>query len=108
MKIRIFPCMFVLGLGLTLAGTALAEGDPVAGKAKASTCLGCHGVPGYTNTYPTYRVPKLGGQHVPYLVNAMQAYQAGHRAHDTMHAQISNLSAQDMADIAAWFSSHRD
>jgi cytochrome c553 len=100
--------MVLLGLSLSLGGTVLAAGDPAAGDAKSTTCLGCHGVPGYTNVYPTYRVPKLGGQHAQYLVAAMQAYQAGHRGHDTMHAQISNLSEQDMEDIAAWFSNHRD
>lgn len=108
MKIRIASSIVVLGLGLPLGGTALAAGDPVAGKAKATTCLGCHGVPGYTNVYPTYRVPKLGGQHAQYLVAAMQAYQAGQRGHATMHAQVNNLSEQDMADIAAWFSGSRD
>lgn len=108
MKIHIAFPIVALGLGLSLAGPALAAGDPVVGQARASTCLGCHGVPGYTNVYPTYHVPKLGGQHAQYLVAAMQAYQAGQRSHDTMHAQISNLSAQDMEDIAAFFSSHRE
>lgn len=108
MKIRIVSSIVALGLGLSLGGTALAAGDPVAGQARASTCLGCHGVPGYNNVYPTYHVPKLGGQHAQYLVAAMQAYQAGQRSHDTMHAQISNLSEQDMEDIAAFFSSHRE
>ncbi|HSJ47425.1 MAG TPA: cytochrome c [Gammaproteobacteria bacterium] len=108
MKIHILPRMVVLGLSLSLGGTALAAGDPVAGKAKATTCLGCHGVPGYTNAYPTYRVPKLGGQHAQYLVAAMQAYKNGQRGHDTMHAQISSLSEQDMENIAAWFSGPRD
>lgn len=105
MKIRILTSIVVLGLCTSLTGTALAAGDPVAGREKATTCLGCHGVPGYTNAYPTYRVPKLGGQHAQYLVAAMQAYKAGQRGHDTMHAQISSLSEQDMENIAAWFSS---
>jgi cytochrome c553 len=108
MKNRILPSIVVLGLCTSLAGTALAAGDPVAGQARATTCLGCHGVPGYTNAYPTYHVPKLGGQHAQYLVSAMQAYKGGQRGHDTMHAQISSLSEQDMEDIAAWFSSARD
>jgi cytochrome c553 len=105
MKIRILTSIVVLGLCTSLTGTALAAGDPVAGREKATTCLGCHGVPGYTNAYPTYRVPKLGGQHAQYLVAAMQGYKAGQRGHDTMHAQISSLSEQDMENIATWFSS---
>ncbi len=108
MKIRIMPSIVVLGLCSSLSGTALAAGDATAGRAKASTCLGCHGVPGYNNVYPTYKVPKLGGQHAQYLVSALQAYAAGQRSHGTMHAQASSLSEQDMEDIAAFFSAHTE
>lgn len=83
---------------------ALAAGDAEAGRAKATTCLGCHGIPDYHNVYPSYRVPKLGGQHAQYIVAALQEYRDGQRAHSTMHAQASSLSDQDMQDIAAWFS----
>lgn len=84
---------------------ALADGDPAAGAKKAETCLGCHGIANYDNAYPTYNVPKLGGQHVQYLTDALKSYQNGARAHDTMHAQAATLSDQDIADIAAYFSS---
>lgn len=80
-----------------------AAGDAEAGKLKAFTCLGCHAVPGYTNVYPSYHVPKLGGQHVEYLVAALQAYKNGQRSHETMRAQAASLSDQDMQDIAAFF-----
>ena len=93
----------------TLATTATyAAGDTEAGRSKAFTCMGCHGVPSYTNAYPTYHVPKLGGQHAPYLVAALQAYKNGQRNHGTMRAQASNLSDQDMEDIAAYFESRKD
>lgn len=81
-----------------------ADGDAARGEALASTCLGCHGVAGYYNTYPTYRVPKLGGQGPKYIESALKAYADGSRAHDTMHANASNLSEQDMADIGAYVS----
>lgn len=64
------------------------------------------GVKGYFNAYPTYRVPKLGGQSPEYIVAALKAYQDGKRAHDTMHAQAAQLSEQDMLDIAAFLSQH--
>lgn len=82
-----------------------AAGDPEAGRYKAQTCLGCHGVSGYENVYPTYKVPKLGGQHAEYLVSALKAYAAGKRDHATMRAQARALSEQDMQDIAAYFAS---
>jgi len=47
-------------------------------------------------------VPNLGGQHPKYIANALTAYAAGDRPHQTMHAQASILSEQDRADIAAY------
>lgn len=90
------------------AGAAMAQneagGDPAAGQAKANTCVGCHGVANYSNVYPTYHVPKLGGQSAAYLVTALQAYKNGERRHPTMQGQASSFSEQDMRDIAAYLS----
>jgi cytochrome c553 len=83
----------------------VAAGDPAAGRIKAETCLGCHAIPNYSNVYPSYHVPKLAGQNADYIVQALKGYQNGARKHSTMHANSSNLSEQDMADIAAFFSS---
>lgn len=82
-----------------------AAGDTEAGRVKADTCMGCHGIKDYSNVYPSYRVPKLGGQHPEYIVAALKAYKAGDRSHSTMHAQAAQMSEQDMADIAAYLSS---
>lgn len=103
MKLR--PTLVALGLGIVLsAGSMLAnaEGDAKKGATLAYTCLGCHGVPSYKNAFPNYRVPKVGGQHVAYLENALKAYASGERSHPTMYAQASSMSAQDRADIAAY------
>lgn len=89
------------------AGSAFAEGDPVQGKKKFYTCEGCHSIPGYTNTYPTYHVPRLGGQHAEYLVAALKSYQDGSRKHGSMKGNAEGLSAEDMADIAAYASKFR-
>lgn len=87
------------------AGSAAAqEGDPEAGRIKASTCMGCHGIEDYSNVYPTFAVPRLGGQHADYIESALKAYRDGQRNHPTMNAQASSLSDQDMADIAAYLS----
>lgn len=93
---------------LVLAGmpvVAAAEGDIEAGRIKAYTCLGCHGVDGYRNAYPSYRVPLLGGQHAAYLADALRAYQSGDRQHPTMRALSATLSEQDILDISAFFES---
>jgi cytochrome c553 len=91
-------------LALCLSASLHAAGNADAGKVKAETCMGCHGIPGYTNVYPTYKVPKLAGQHADYLVAALTAYKNGERKHPTMQAQAGSLSAEDIADIAAYFS----
>lgn len=105
MKTRRSICAMALALGSVFATAASAAGDAAAGKIKAQPCLGCHGIPGYFNVYPTYRVPKVGGQHSDYIVAALKAYKAGERSHPTMRAQAASLSEQDMADIAAFFAS---
>lgn len=87
------------------APVAQAEGDAEQGKVIAYTCLGCHGIPGYRNQYPSYRVPKLGGQHETYITIALRAYRSGERSHPTMRANASTLSDQDIEDIAAYFAS---
>jgi cytochrome c553 len=91
-------------LSLSLAPVH-AQGNPDVGKQKASTCMGCHGINGYNNVYPTYHVPRLAGQHPEYIIAALKEYRAGERKHGTMHAQASSLSDEDMADIAAFFAS---
>jgi cytochrome c553 len=81
---------------------AQAKGDPVAGKVKAYTCTGCHGITGYRNVYPHYHVPRIAGQNYEYLVAALKAYQAETRKHPTMVAQAQSLSEQDILDISAY------
>lgn len=80
-------------------------GDAERGKLIGYTCTGCHGIPGYYNAQPAYHVPKLGGQNADYIEVALQGYRRGTRAHDTMRAQASSLSDQDIADVAAYFAS---
>jgi len=73
------------------------------GKTLAYTCHGCHGIESYKNTYPTYNVPKLGGQFHEYLEDALKAYANGDRTHGTMHAQAATLSEPERKAIAIFF-----
>lgn len=100
MRLRLL-CLVALIAGMPVTG--LAEGDPTAGEQKAQTCLGCHAIEGYRNSYPSYRVPKLGGQKASYIVSALKAYKNGKRSHATMQSQAASLTEQDMQDIAAYF-----
>jgi cytochrome c553 len=82
-------------------------GDAERGAVLAQTCTGCHGIPGYYNAQPAYHVPRLGGQNADYIEVALQGYRRGTRGHDTMQAQASTLSDQDIADVAAYFESFK-
>ena len=88
-----------------LASPAAAQGDAERGAKLAYTCLGCHGIEGYRNAYPSYRVPKLGGQKAAYIVAALQGYRDGTRKHPTMQAQASSMSDEEIQDLAAYLSS---
>jgi cytochrome c553 len=102
---RVIGVVGMLAAGwLAAAPVAQAAGDAERGAKLAYTCLGCHGIPNYKNTYPTYSVPKLRGQTPEYIVIALQGYRNKERSHGTMHAQAISMSDQDMADIAAFLS----
>jgi cytochrome c553 len=106
MKIKIaISIATLLSLCAISAPPALAEGHADHGETLAYTCLGCHGIAGYRNAYPSYRVPKLGGQKAAYLVVAIKGYRDGTRKHPTMMAQATSLSDQDIENVAAYIAS---
>lgn len=95
---RALPLAALLGV---LAFSAV-RADAPDGELLFETCRGCHGIAGYKNNYPTYKVPKLGGQSQQYIVDALTAYKNGTREHPTMHAQAYSLSDEEMRAIAAY------
>ena len=86
------------------AAPAALKGNPENGHQLAFTCRGCHGVEGYKNAYPSYHVPRIGGQSEQYLSNALTEYREGKRKHPTMQAQAQSFTPQDIADLAAYLS----
>ena len=80
-------------------------GNAATGRTLAYTCQGCHGVTGYKNAYPSFHVPRIGGQSAEYLTQALTEYKKGNRKHPTMQAQAQSFSDQDIADISAYLSS---
>lgn len=103
MKTFLYRLLVAAALSSAAAGAQTPSGDADAGQIKAYTCTGCHGIPAYNNVYPTYRVPKLGGQNYDYLIAALKSYRSGERDHATMQAQAGGSSDQDIADIASYF-----
>lgn len=84
-------------------GPALAAGgDFRRGLEKSQVCQSCHGRTGNESLQPSY--PKLAGQHEDYLVHALESYRNGSRQNAVMAGFAGNLSDQDIADLAAWYS----
>ena len=92
----------LIGLLLFFSQTALAGGDPVAGQKKSTTCAACHGPDGNAVVAAT---PSLAGQYKDYLEHALREYRSGARQNPLMTGMGADLSDQDIADLAAWFSS---
>lgn len=90
------------------AASAQAQGvagDAQAGAKKADMCIGCHGIPGYQNSFPEiHKVPMISGQSDKYIVAALTAYKKGDRKHPSMRGIAGSLTEQDMADLAAFYS----
>jgi cytochrome c553 len=94
-----------LALAACFAAQAHAAGDAASGKQKSQACGACHGADGNAPVGPDF--PRLAGQHYDYLLKAMRDYKSGARKNPIMGGQVSALSAQDMADLAAYFSSQK-
>jgi cytochrome c553 len=88
---------------LAVAGAAQAAGDAATGKNDAASCAGCHG----PNGQGTQIAPKIAGMRSAAFVQALQDFKSGKRDNAMMKAQASNLTLQQMQDLAAYFSSLR-
>lgn len=84
------------------SASALAAGSKEAGQAKAATCSACHGVDG-NSVNPEW--PTIAGQHETYILTQLKAFKAGGRQNPLMSPMAMILSDEDMADLAAYFSS---
>ena len=81
---------------------AAAAGDAAAGKKKAGVCATCHGMDGLSKLP---EAPNLAGQNVIYLVKALGDFKAGARKNEVMAVVTTPLSPEDIADLAAYYSS---
>src|SRR4029453_2039194 len=99
----------VLGMSVLLAVVPLAQAaDIEAGKAKVATvCAACHGANGVS---VTDAIPNLAAQRAGYIEAQLKAFKDGLRKPAsatspaaTMAAIASQLSPEDMANVAAYF-----
>ncbi len=92
---------FVAAVLVASSGAVLA-GDAAAGKAKAVTCSGCHGANGISIS-PMW--PNLAGQKEAYLAKQLKDFRSGSRNDPVMSGMAKPLSDDDIANLAAYFSS---
>ncbi len=79
--------------------------DPKAGEAKANTiCIACHGPQG-NSIVPIW--PKLAGQHPEYIKKQLMDFKAGNRQNVQMTPMAMPLTAQEVDDLAAYFSAQK-
>jgi len=92
-------------LALTAFISAAHAQDAKRGSTKVQMCIGCHGIVGYQADFPqVYKVPKIAGQDAKYIAAALTAYRSGDRKFPTMRSVAASLSDQDIADLAAFYS----
>jgi cytochrome c553 len=82
------------------ARAAAPFGNPGAGEPLTAVCGGCHGSHGVSTDAAT---PNLAAQDARYLASAIRSYRKTRR-HAGMEAYVSDLSRQDIEDIAAFYS----
>jgi cytochrome c553 len=96
--------LLILAL-VCFSAQAFGAGDAPSGKQKSQTCAACHGPDGNSPAGPDF--PRLAGQHYDYLLKALRDYKAGARKNPIMGGQVGSLTSQDMADLAAFYSSQK-
>ncbi|MBI1942913.1 MAG: c-type cytochrome [Betaproteobacteria bacterium] len=92
----------VLGISIALAFAPAAQAaDIEAGRAKVATvCAACHGAAGVS---VSDNVPNLAAQRAGYLAAQLKALKEGTRKNPIMNAIAAQLSAEDIANVAAFF-----
>jgi len=103
-KFTLAFCILTFGSSTAYAASTDLKGDVAAGKAKAATCMACHGADGNGN--PNNLLwPKLAGQYAGYLVQQLQAFKAKDREDPSMAAMVVPLTEPDIINLAAYFAS---
>ena len=97
----IAAALLAVSLCASGAETAHEKGDATAGAAKAATCTACHGLNG-NSVNPEW--PVLAGQNQNYLIDQIKRFRANQRVNVLMYPMVKDLTDQDIADIAAFFS----
>lgn len=94
--------LFAVSLISTALAVPAVAADAAAGKAKSAMCMACHGPDG-NSVVPTY--PTIAGQHESYIVKQLHEFKNGKRKNPIMAPMAAGLNDDDMANLAAYYSS---
>src|SRR5438067_2146287 len=92
---------FAAALLVLSSYTTPAAAGAEEGRAKAATCVACHGENG-NSASPAF--PALSGQPKQFIVSALFQFREGKRQNEVMSPMAAKLSNADMNDLAAYFS----
>jgi cytochrome c len=76
------------------------EGDPEYGEYLAGECVTCHQASGHADG-----IPSIVGLPKDYFVTSLFEYLNNVRSNDVMKLRVANLSNEEIAALAAYFSS---
>lgn len=120
MKRLLLACALLAPLALFASqnGAQALKGDAAQGATSAASCSACHGLGGNGASNPEW--PKLAGQHAQYVTAQLNGFKCSSlsaeeqkaskcapRNAPVMMAQASALSAQDMANISAYYAEQK-
>src|SRR5580692_6045160 len=88
--------------GILITTLAIPAPSVEAGATKAIVCQACHGANG-NSTNPEW--PSLAGMGADYIADQLKNFKEGKRTNPVMMPNAMSLSADDMADLGAYFDS---
>jgi cytochrome c553 len=95
-----FVLIAVTAVAFAMSGPAYA-GDAGAGEGLAKKCAGCHGANGEGKK----KNPPIAGLAEDAFIQAMNDYKSGAKDNKAMKRSASKLSDDDIANLAAYYSS---
>lgn len=89
----------------TPAAAPASKGDPKAAESIVTkVCVACHTATGNSTTAAN---PKIAGLNAEYINKQLNDFKSGERKNAVMAGIVKDLSAQDMQNLAAYFSSQQ-
>ena len=93
----------ILGLlvGTAISVAAMANDDPFDSSGYVESCFVCHAANPTRFADPRFPPPKIAGQSIDYLLDALRVYRDGERNHYIMSSQAVEVPYEALPDLAA-------